>query len=189
MYLFFDTETTGLPKNWKAPVSDSFNWPRMVQIAWQVYDDSGNCLSEASCIIKPEGYTIPAQVAKVHRITTNRANKEGEDLKKVLELFAGEVKQNKFLVAHNISFDEKILGAEFYRKELPNPFYRKKKLCTMKTGTNYCCLPGPRGYKWPKLSELHIALFNEDFEEAHDAMADIQATARCFWKMRDLNII
>jgi len=30
MYLFFDTETTGLPRNWKAPVTDLDNWPRMV---------------------------------------------------------------------------------------------------------------------------------------------------------------
>lgn len=42
MYLFFDTETTGLPKNYKAPASDSDNWPRLVQIAWSIYDAEGN---------------------------------------------------------------------------------------------------------------------------------------------------
>ncbi|MCX6741278.1 MAG: hypothetical protein NTY61_02675, partial [Candidatus Parcubacteria bacterium] len=36
-YLFFDTETTGLPKNWKAPIEDLDNWPRIVQIAWAIY--------------------------------------------------------------------------------------------------------------------------------------------------------
>ena len=42
MYLFFDTETTGLPKNWKAPITDLENWPRLVQLAWLVYDNIGN---------------------------------------------------------------------------------------------------------------------------------------------------
>ena len=39
MYLFFDTETTGLPRNWKAPVTHLNNWPRMIQIAWIACDD------------------------------------------------------------------------------------------------------------------------------------------------------
>ena len=33
MFLTFDTETTGLPKIFKADVSDSDNWPRLVQLA------------------------------------------------------------------------------------------------------------------------------------------------------------
>ena len=44
MYLFFDTETTGLPKRWNAPVTDLENWPRLVQLAWIMYDDRGNML-------------------------------------------------------------------------------------------------------------------------------------------------
>ena len=54
MYLFFDTETTGLPKDWKAPISDLDNWPRLVQIAWSHYDSSGNEISNNSYIIKIE---------------------------------------------------------------------------------------------------------------------------------------
>ena len=41
MFLIFDTETTGLPKRWNAPLTDSDNWPRCIQIAWQLHD---NCL-------------------------------------------------------------------------------------------------------------------------------------------------
>ena len=52
MYLFFDTETTGLPKNWKAPVTDVNNWPRMVQLAWETYDVQGNLLARNNHIIK-----------------------------------------------------------------------------------------------------------------------------------------
>ena len=53
MYLIFDTETTGLPKNWRAPISDTENWPRCVQLAWQVHDEIGNLIESKSYIIKP----------------------------------------------------------------------------------------------------------------------------------------
>lgn len=58
MYLFFDTETTGLPKRWNAPVTDLENWPRLVQLAWIMYDDRGNMLESRDVIVKPEGFTI-----------------------------------------------------------------------------------------------------------------------------------
>ena len=58
MYLFFDTETTGLPKNWKAPVTDLNNWPRLVQLAYLFYDKNGNIISKGDHIVKPEGFTI-----------------------------------------------------------------------------------------------------------------------------------
>ena len=53
MYLFFDTETTGLPKRWNAPVTDLENWPRLVQLAWIMYDDRGNMLESRDVIVKP----------------------------------------------------------------------------------------------------------------------------------------
>ena len=54
MYLIFDTETTGLPKKWNAPITDSDNWPRCVQLAWQLHDSKGALISDHSYLIKPE---------------------------------------------------------------------------------------------------------------------------------------
>ena len=65
MYLFFDTETTGLPKRWNAPVTDLENWPRLVQLAWIMYDDRGNMLESRDVIVKPEGFTIPPEASRV----------------------------------------------------------------------------------------------------------------------------
>ena len=189
MYLFFDTETTGLPRNWRAPVTDLNNWPRMIQIAWILSDDKGNRIEVDDYIIKPENFKIPRDASRVHGISTERAIDEGEDLELVLNKFNGLVEQTDFIVAHNISFDEKILGAELLRKRIQSKFNMKRKLCTMESSTNYCKLPGPYGYKWPKLSELHIKLFGEDFEEAHDASVDINATEKCFWEMRRIGLI
>ena len=189
IYIFFDTETTGLPINWKAPVQDVNNWPRMVQIAWLLYDANGNRIDEKDFIIKPEGFSIPDDAMQVHGISTERAMDEGQDLDFVLKLFAEQIETASTLVAHNMSFDEKIVGAEFIRKSIPNKLFQTNRICTMKESTGYCQIPGYYGYKWPKLSELHIELFGEDFEEAHDAAVDINATAKCFWKMKELEII
>ena len=67
MFLTFDTETTGLPKNFKADVSDSENWPRLVQLAWQLNDQTGKLISNKSIIVKPEyGPTAPGGYVNVY---------------------------------------------------------------------------------------------------------------------------
>jgi DNA polymerase III subunit epsilon len=189
MYLFFDTETTGLPKNWKAPVNDVNNWPRLVQLAYLVYDEKGNQINSGNHIIKPDGYIIPQAASDIHRISHEKAMIEGEDLIDVLQLFENLIQQSEFLIAHNMNFDEKIIGAEFIRCHMNNILTTKKRICTMASTTNFCGLEGPYGYKWPKLSELHYKLFRHHFDEAHDASVDIQATAKCFWELRDRKLI
>jgi len=189
MYLFFDTETTGLPKNWKAPVTDLDNWPRMIQIGWTLCNEEGKRVDAAEFIIKPDNFIIPTEASNVHGITTEKAQEEGIDLDIVLNKFNEFVNEANFIVAHNISFDEKIIGAELLRRSVDSDFESKPKLCTMKSSTDYCKIPGPYGYKWPKLSELHIHLFGLDFSGAHDAFADIEATERCFWEMKKIGLI
>jgi len=184
MYLFFDTETTGLPKNWKAPVTDLNNWPRMIQLAFLIFDTKGEKISGGNYIIRPEGFTIPTEASKVHGITTEKAMKTGYPILDVLQEFEKKISESKFLVAHNMPFDEKIIGAEFLRHQMHNSIQGKKKICTMERTTNFCKISGPYGYKWPKLSELYYKLFHEHFDDAHDAAADIEATAKCFWELR-----
>ncbi|MEQ1573576.1 MAG: 3'-5' exonuclease, partial [Vicinamibacterales bacterium] len=106
MYLFFDTETTGLPRDWKAPVSDLDNWPRLVELAWRLYDNSGNSVESRTAIVRPEGFVIPADAAAVHGITTARALVEGVGLEPLLVDFARAVDRSRALVAHNVAFDE-----------------------------------------------------------------------------------
>ena len=189
LYLFFDTETTGLPKNWKAPVSDIDNWPRIVQIAWILSSQEKGRIESNDYIIKPEGYEIPEESSRVHGITTQKAHAEGIDLIEALKKFNLALQKSSCLVAHNMSFDEKILGAEFLRKDIENDFFERKRLCTMEKSTQYCKLPGTYGYKWPSLSELHNILFCEGFEDAHNAAGDVNATERCFWKLREIGLV
>ena len=191
MYLIFDTETTGLPQNWKAPLTDFNNWPRCVQLAWQVHDVEGKLMEVKNYIIKPEGYDIPFNAEKIHGISTDRANKQGMPLNVVLAEFVKDVQKCKFVIGHNVSFDNSIVGCELLRMEMPNLLADFPAIDTKDDGTEYCAIPGGRGgrFKWPKLTELYVKLFGEAFAEAHNASADVEATARCFLELIRLEVI
>lgn len=189
MYLFFDTETNGLPRDWRAPVTNLTNWPRLVQMAWVLFDEHGIELRRNDHIVRPVGFTIPHDASSIHGITTERALREGMDLRHVLDEFMIQLEQSNYLVAHNISFDEKIVGAEFLRAGLNNLIPMRRHICTMQGSTDFCAIQGPYGYKWPKLGELHLKLFGRGFSEAHNAAADINATADCFWELRRRGVL
>ncbi len=181
--LVFDTETTGLPKNYQLPATDVDNWPRMVQIAWIVFDAKGQQLSEFQAIIKPDGYAIPDDAARIHGITTERAAAEGRAISEVVGLFMEEIPKVALLVAHNMGFDRRILGAEMVRLGKPPLGGAYDFYCTKERGVDICKIPGQYGYKWPKLEELHRHLFGCGVEGAHDAMNDARACARAYWRM------
>ena len=186
MYLIFDTETTGLPKKWNAPVSDSDNWPRCIQLAWQLHDETGKLSSNSSFLIKPENFDIPFESEKVHGISTALAMKDGLDLKEVINRFLIDLKKSKYLVGHNVKFDINIIGAELYRLGIVSNFSQLKVIdtCTEITA-NLCKIPGGRSgkFKFPTLIELHDFLFRDSFEHAHNASADVEATARSFFEL------
>jgi DNA polymerase-3 subunit alpha len=186
MYLIFDTETTGLPRNYAAPISDTDNWPRCVQIAWQLHDEMGNVLEHQDYLINPEGFNIPYDAERIHGISTELAQQQGVSLREVLEKFNEALLKAKFIVGQNVGFDVNILGCELYRMNIASPMNTMPILdtCTEVTA-QLLKLPGGRGgkYKLPTLTELHEFLFEEKFEEAHNATADVEATTRCFLEL------
>ncbi|MER3374553.1 MAG: DNA polymerase III subunit alpha [Allomuricauda sp.] len=186
MYLIFDTETTGLPKRWDAPITDTDNWPRCVQIAWQLHDELGNLVEQQDFLVQPEGFNVPYEAEQIHGISTALAEQNGVPLGKVLEAFNKALEQTKFVVGQNVDFDINIMGCEFHRKGMESPLTQLPVLdtCTEHTA-ELCKLPGGRGgkFKLPTLTELHEFLFGETFAEAHNATADVEATTRCFLEL------
>ncbi|GLU42863.1 DNA polymerase III subunit alpha [Allomuricauda sp. NBRC 101325] len=186
MYLIFDTETTGLPKRWDAPITDTDNWPRCVQIAWQLHDEMGNLVEHQDFLVRPDGFNIPYEAEQIHGISTALAEQEGESLEFVLEAFNKALAQTKFIVGQNVGFDVNIMGCEFHRKGVENGMENLPVLdtCTEHTA-ELCKIPGGRGgkFKLPTLTELHEFLFGEPFAEAHNATADVEATTRCFLEL------
>ncbi len=186
MYLIFDTETTGLPKRWDAPYTDTDNWPRCIQIAWQLHDEWGNLIEHQDYLIKPEGFNIPYDAERIHGISTELAQEQGEYLADVLEKFNIALSKAKFIVGQNLGFDVNIMGAEFHRMEEDSPLTKMPVLdtCTEVTAS-LLQIPGGRGgkFKLPTLTELHQYLFGIPFSEAHNATADVEATTRCFLEL------
>ena len=188
-YVFFDTETNGLPINYEAPSFAIKNWPRMVQLSWITVDDEGNTINENDHIIYPDGFTIPVAVSRVNHITTEIAKQSGDPIRTVLAAFMSDVEQAKVIVGHNISFDKRVVGAELIRLGGKDTLVSKKSICTMQRTVDYCKIPGNYGFKYPKLQELYYKLFNQKFEDAHNALSDTRATLKCFFELKKRGII
>ena len=186
MYLIFDTETTGLPKSWNAPITDTDNWPRCIQIAWQLHDSMGKIVEHNNFLLQPEGFNIPYDAEQIHGISTDLAQEQGIPLKECLTLFNEVLQKTTFIVGQNVNFDLNIMGCEFHRFGIPNNLNKLPVLdtCTEHTA-QLCQIPGGRGgkFKLPTLTELHNHLFGVNFGEAHNATADVEATTRCFLEL------
>lgn len=189
--IFFDTETTGLPKNWKAPMTDLDNWPRVIQLAWMMCDESGGIILEAKHLIQPDGWEVPVEKFWIDNgYSTENCAKEGLPLSIVLTSFLSDFMhpETEVLVAHNMDYDRSVLGAEMIRYGF-KPKKQLTRICTKEAGTDLCQIPGPYGFKWPSLTELHQHLFGTGFEGAHDALSDVRACKDCFFEMLKRDVI
>jgi len=176
-YLFFDTETTGLPRDYHLPATDTDNWPHLVQLAW-VLSEEGKIIEQAEHIIKPRDFIIPDNAARVHGIDTAKALREGQEIEVALKRFL-EVVNNEdiILVAHNLHFDKHIIGAELVRLELSTRLWQLDSHCTMVSQTKFFG-------KYPKLADLYFHLFAKNFANAHSALADTMACHDCFFELK-----
>ena len=188
-YLIFDTETTGLPINWKAPMKDIANWPRVIQLAWMLTDANGIELNRGRHLIKPDGWTMPAgQFWVDNGFSHEKSMQDGIPIETAMDLFIADLNESSCLVSHNMSFDYNVLGAEMIRAGKRGK--QVLKICTKEFGTDVCQIPGNYGsFKWPKLIELHHFLFNTGFENAHDALADVIACKDCFFELMKRQVI
>lgn len=197
--LVVDTETTGLPISWDKPSSDVDNWPRILQVAFELFDETGKTLSRTIELIKPDKWEVPtkktfmaeghseaeaikkAEFWVKHGYSTEKCEKEGKALPEVLIEFARLYDECDLMLCHNVSYDKNVLSAELIRYGIK---VKKKKpdFCTKLEGEEICKLPGkyPGKFKWPTLQELYRHLFGKEFDEGHDAGCDIQATKECY---------
>lgn len=183
-YLFFDTETSGLPNSYRLPYhKDLENWPRLVTISWILTAQDGTEYARGNHIVKPNGFKI--QASHIHGITQEKAESEGKDLKTVLMWFLQDYQQfdDTVLVAHNMNFDFNVLFSELMRT-FPEHKWTSlvPNICTMESLTEFCGIESSYGFKWPKLEELHYILFQKGFDNAHNSMADTEALKRCFFE-------
>lgn len=204
--LFFDTETTGkpTPETMRGEVSENFKeWPRIWQIAWQEFelnsDGSYQLLAESSDHIQcPDGDWV-AQEGNPVPINHEQC-RIGWPASAVFSSLAEEMHHVDLIVCHNLAFDSRFFESECHRlndegwsfRLPPKKSQGKAKICIMTSSSKFCNLPKPdgkKGLKWPSLQELHTILFGEKYENAHDALADVQATSRCFFELVKRGVI
>jgi DNA polymerase-3 subunit epsilon len=195
--LAFDTETTGLPVSYNAPLTDLSKWPYIVQLSYIVFDTlKKEILEYTDHIIKLDTDVLitPESVA-IHHITAARSQKTGIPIERALQEFAEAVQDVDLILAHNIQFDKNLLTVEFNRNKMKNALYRDGRplpeYCTMKQNVELCKLPFVNKnntvmshYKWPTLSELHVCLFNTVPQGTHNAIADVMICLRCYVYLR-----
>jgi DNA polymerase III epsilon subunit-like protein len=193
----FDTETTGLPVRYDAAFSDVDNWPYATQVGFAlVHVESGRTLWQVSSILKlPEGVEISEKATEITGLTADFCREFGSD---EWPLPPNGLGGPDFFVCHNAAFDVAIFIAGAFRDNASVPYTQdpltlggKPVLCTKQLSTEYCNLPGKYAGKpkWPTLQELHTHLFGKGFDGAHDALADVQATARCFVELVKRGVI
>lgn len=192
MYLFIDTETTGLPTSNDAPYTHLNAWPRMVSVCWARFSGPSSKTLFRYYIIRPDGFTIPREATLIHGITTEHARKEGIPLATALSQLAEEIaaRPPRLLIAHNMQFDRPVLLAEYLRATLDHPIGPLRTHCTMVTTTELCRLPPFRNgqHKWPKLKELHYHLFGFEPSASHHAGADVLHCAKCFFRLQAMGL-
>ena len=194
MILVLDTETNGLPRDWKAPAEDAENWPRIIQIAWQQFTPEGKKIAEHNYLIKPNGFELKKEAQEVNKITREMLEKDGVEIGYALEMLELSLDITTRIVAHNIQFDKKVVQAELLRLKR-EPVLAKmhdiEKVCTMHGSTKFCAIPGPYGNKWPKLEELFEKLYpgEQITDNMHDALVDVSVTAQCFFELKKRGII
>ncbi|MDH3005107.1 MAG: PHP domain-containing protein, partial [Candidatus Shikimatogenerans sp. JK-2022] len=179
MFLFFDTETTGLPKNNIFKKKYIYNWPRLIQISWQMYNKFGTLINNNNYYVKPKKkYKI--NTIKIHGITNKFLNIYGINIKKIFKKFLIVLKKSNIIIGHNINYDINILISEFFRYKNYNSIQillKKKKIDTQKILIyNY--------NKWITLEKLYNILYNIKYKyKLHNAYIDISITILCFLKL------
>lgn len=179
--LFFDWETTGLLSK-REPLS-SEKQPRAVSLAAVLTFDR-KPVHQFRCIVKPDGFVIPAEATAVHGITTDLALEVGLPIRTVLNTFDHLCAVANSIISFNAVFDTSIAKIEQVRLNRQE-YFGNKVSCCMLAHKDILKLPDQYGdYKWPNLSEV-CAYYGIERKDAHDALADVHFTAASWWRFKD----
>ncbi len=164
--------------------------PDLLQLAFILDDDEGNTIETFCSILFLESHVpIHPKALAVHGISEETMRMFGIPIQEGLLKFHTSWGRARKLIAHNISFDKKIMKTAFHRCPVrPHPEKVLIEYCTMRTATPILKLPGKFGHKWPTLDEAYRVLVDpEGFEGAHDALNDVKACRAVYYKLQELS--
>lgn len=185
--LFIDTEASGLPKNWRLPYTAPDNWPYAVQLSWIIYSKDGIKIKEQNHYISNNDFEISASALNVHGLTKEFLQQNGKPRNELLGILSKDLLEyDPLIVGHFMELDYRVIGADYFRETIDNPMETMSTFCIMQASKHL--QQNPRS-KFLRLGELYQLLFKQPLLFQHNAMADANATADCFFELVKRNEI
>jgi len=188
-YIVCDTEGSGL-FDYKRP-ADAEGQPRLAELVLIFVDEDMNIEREYQAYIKPDGWIMPDDTAKIHGLTQDILMEKGIPVVEAIAVYNEAVAEGRVMVAHNSQHDAKQIRAELRRAGMPDQFESAPNICTMRALTDVCKIPpngGRGGYKWPKLSEAAVFFHFDEFGD-HSAMNDARVCLKLLRKLKELDAL
>jgi len=183
-FTVFDTETTGINTVAKRPVipgdddEELAAVDKIIQIGAVKFDEKGNIIARSalSQLVNPE-MPIPEESTEVHGITDQDVA-DKPVMNQILKDFSQKYLKNDLLVAYNSKFDIALYNnaVDDYNKYFTNTLKHKKECITLDPFILIQRIHPYLGSK-KQLSEQYKFLFGQNIDDAHDAFADVKATA------------
>jgi DNA polymerase-3 subunit epsilon len=186
MYLVFDTETSGgFPQR---GVADNAQKCSIVQLAFLVADKDFNIVTSQNFLIQQDSPICESSQA-IHKKTDDMCKKYGVKPRFAFNNFFSWCGRADYIIAHNINFDISMVNIMCSKINL-EVGYPLNKICTMELTRDLLKIPptekmlkaGFTQYKSPSLKEAYKHAFGKDFDNAHDALSDVNACFEIFKK-------
>lgn len=188
----FDVETTGLAAKHFTYDKDFMNYPYIVTFAYKIDNQETQYF-----IINQNGRPIPPEAIAIHGITDEMCAASPHKFMEVIGMLIRDAKGADASIGHNIYFDTSNIKANILREaaaeegirafytEIEEILHKDRRVDTMMKTIKFCGLGG----KWPKLVELHDKLFPGEAFNAHNAKDDVDATYKCYLKLKELGVL
>ena len=177
-YIAFDFETSGLPKGRKPVTRETlgqYDTCRAVSLSAARFSSRGRLVDTFDAMILPTDFTISPGSVAIHGITEEMAKSKGRSFVQVFADFMTFIgPRTKTLVAHNAKFDTSVLQSEMLRHDIDLSLIDDLNFrCTLE-------LYRERFLKPIRLGVLYEEIFGEQFENAHNSLADCIACGRVY---------
>jgi DNA polymerase III epsilon subunit-like protein len=177
-YIAFDFETSGLPKGRKPVTRETlgqYDTCRAVSLSAARFSSRGRLVDTFDAMILPTDFTISPGSVAIHGITDDMAKSKGRPFLQVFADFMTFIgPRTKTLVAHNAKFDTSVLRSEMLRHDIDLSIIEDLNFrCTLE-------LYRERFLKPIRLGVLYEEIFGEQFENAHNSLADCIACGRVY---------
>jgi DNA polymerase III epsilon subunit-like protein len=177
-YIAFDFETSGLPVGRKPLTHETlkqYDTCRAVSLSAARFSSKGRLIDTFDAMVYPGDFEISPGSMAIHGITEDMAKSKGRSFIQVFTDFMTFIgPRTKTLVAHNAKFDVSVLRSEMMRHNID--LYLIDDLnfrCTLELYRERFLAP-------IKLTVLYEQLFGEEFQDAHNSLADAIACGRVY---------